>query len=73
VQKIVHFLSKNENNIQLFAFLEECCVSLNEFLDGKGTVLGEAVCFISCDGLMQWSLIRHLTPAQMMAELEKVA
>jgi hypothetical protein len=41
----VHFSSKNEGNNQL----------LDEFLGGKGTVLGEAVRFIGRDGLMQWS------------------
>jgi hypothetical protein len=43
--EIVHFSSKNEENNQLF----------DEFLGGKGAVLGETVRFISRDGLMQWS------------------
>jgi hypothetical protein len=42
----VHFSSKNEENNQLF----------DEFLDEKGAVLGEAVCFISRDESMQWSI-----------------
>jgi hypothetical protein len=45
MQSIVHVSSKNEENSQLF----------DEFLGGKDAVLGESVCFISCDELMQWT------------------
>jgi hypothetical protein len=44
MQGIVHFSFKNEKNNQLF----------DELLGGKEAVLGEAVCFMSCDELMLW-------------------
>jgi hypothetical protein len=44
MQGIVHFSFKNEKNNQLF----------DELLGGKEVVLGEAVCFMSCDELMLW-------------------